>query len=37
MNGYDRVTFGHPKEEGERLRNFIDYKNDSEQNIYKRN
>lgn len=37
MNGYDRVTFGHPKEKDERLGNFIDYNNDSEQNIYKRN
>ena len=37
MNGYDRVTFGPPREEGERLRNLIGYNHESEHNSYKRN
>ena len=37
MNGYDRVTFGPPREEGERFRNLIQYNNQFEHNSYKRN
>jgi hypothetical protein len=37
MNGYDRATFGQPREEVDKQYTFLSYKSESDRNLFNRN
>lgn len=37
MNGYDRVTFGQPREEVDKQYSFLSYKSESDRNLFNKN